>query len=305
MKYLPRNRLLVLVALAAAGCARSSGTAVWIDQEEVASLRKSLGGEAAGKTEVVAAAEPTGFATIKGTFKLVGTAPARVPLSITKDMNICMPGGTPVLGEQLVVAPGGGIKDVLIFCNSKFPAGDPKWEHPDYAAAKAEKVLFDQKSCVFLTHVVAARTGQTVLLKNSDPVGHNANIVAKGKALSSNFNIGGNSASDYLVTGESAEPFDVSCSVHPWMAAKMITRDNPCFDVTKADGSFEIKNVPAGVPLDFKIWQEACNFISVATINGKVIKLPKGKLTFKDKDVLKPNEQRILEVTVDVSVFTK
>ena len=307
MKNLPHYRLLVLIALGAActGCARSSGTAVWIDQEEVASLRKSLGGEAAGKTEVVVAAEPTGFATIKGTFKLVGTAPARVPLSITKDMNICMPGGTQVLNEHLVVAPGGGIKDVLIFCNSKFPAGDPKWEHPDYATAKAEKMLFDQKSCVFLTHVVAARTGQTVLLKNSDSVGHNANIVAKGKALSSNFNIGGNSTSDYLVTGESAEPFDVSCSVHPWMAAKMITRDNPCFAVTKADGSFEIKNVPAGVPLDFKIWQESSNFISVATINGKVVKLPKGKLTLKDKDLLKPNEQRTLEVTVDVSVFAR
>lgn len=307
MNFPFHHRLLlacVLLAACAAGCRRQNiGAVARVDAGAVVELRKKLGEGAAAATEAAAADEPTGFATIKGTFKLVGMAPARTALQVNKDESVCMPDGKQVLAEQLVVDANGGIKDVVIFCLTKMPAGDPKWEHADYAAAKDAKIIFDQKNCVFLTHLLAARTGQTVVLKNSDPVGHNTNIVAKGKALPTNITIGSNDSSQYAVTGESPEPFDVSCSVHPWMSAKMITRDNPYFAVTKPDGSFEIKNVPAGVPLEFKVWQESSKFIQTATLNGAAAKWPKGKLSLKDKDVLKADETRTLEVTVDVSAF--
>lgn len=307
MNY-PKIRFAILVvslAAIAAGCGRYSGISASLDQGEVNQLRKSLGEGAAAKVEAVAAAEPTGFATLTGRFTLDGTPPPQAALTVNKDMSVCMPGGKPVLSEQLVVSAQGGIKDVVVFCITKMPAGDPKWEHPDYTAVKASKVVFDQKNCVFLTHLVAARTGQTLILSNSDPIGHNTNIVAKGKALSANVSIASNGNSEYVVNGESAEPFDVSCSIHPWMSAKMITRDNPLFAVTKADGSFEIKNVPAGVPLEFKVWQESSKFIQSVKVNGAAAKWPKGKLSLKDKDVLKPGETRKLDVTVDVSMFGK
>lgn len=300
--------LLLLTALTAlpTGCSRSAGTAVWIDQGEVDRLRQSLGTGAATKTDAgAAAAEPTGFATIRGTFKLVGTPPARKPVAVNKDQDICMPGGKEVLGEELVVDASGGIKDVVIYCVNKMPADNPKWVHPDYAATKTSVVEFDQKNCVFLTHVLAVRSTQTVVLKNSDSKGHNANVDAKGKALGGNFLIPAGSSSKYVPGGESAEPFGISCNIHPWMSAKMLTRDNPIFAVTKPDGSFEIKNVPAGVPLEFKVWQESSKFISAATVNGAAAKWPKGKLLLKDKDVLKPDEQRTLDVTVDASLFGK
>src|SRR5437667_195183 len=82
-------------------------------------------------------------------------------------------------------------------------AGGSKWEHPDYAAAKKENVIFDQKSCVFVTHMLALRSSQVVILKNSDPVGHNANIVAKGKALGGNALIPSGGDSQYIPGGES------------------------------------------------------------------------------------------------------
>jgi plastocyanin len=297
--------ILVSLAACAAGCrVRYTGAVVRPNADEAADLRKSLGAGVATAGEAAAAVEPTGFATLKGTFKLVGSAPPRPPVAVNKDMDVCMPGGKPVLGEQLVVDGNGGIKDVVVYCITKMPAGDAKWEHSDYLAQKDAKVTFDQKNCVFLTHVLATRTGQTVLLKNSDTVGHNTNIAAKGKAIPINVTIGSNDSSQYTVAGEPAEPFDVSCNVHPWMSAKMITRDNPCFAVTKPDGSFEIK-VPAGVDLDFKVWQESSKFIQEAKVNGTAAKWPRGKLSFKGKDVLKPDEVRTLEVTVDVSAFGK
>ena len=39
-----------------------------------------------------------------------------------------------------------------------------------------EKLVMDQKNCEFLTPVFAARVGQAVDVKNSDPIGHNTNI---------------------------------------------------------------------------------------------------------------------------------
>lgn len=307
MNFPFHHRLLlacVLLAACAAGCRRQNiGAVARVDAGAVVELRKKLGEGAAAATEAAAGAEPTGFATIKGTFKLAGMAPARKTLTVNKDQDICMPGGQAALSEDLVVDANGGIKDVVIYCITKMPVDDPKWEHPDYAAAKAQPLVFDQKNCVFLTHVLAARSTQTILVKNSDTKGHNANIVAKGKALSGNILIASGGSSNYVPGGESPEPFDVSCNIHPWMSAKMITRDNPCFAVTNPDGSFEIKNVPAGVPLEFKVWQESSKFIQTATLNGAAAKWPKGKLSLKDKDVLKADETRTLEVTVDVSAF--
>ncbi len=303
------QRLLFLAALGAAcaaGCARSSGTAVWTDQGEVAQLRKALGEGAAGKADVAAtAAEPTGFATIRGTFKMDGAPPPRKVLTVNKDQDICMPGGKAALAEELVVDANGGIKDVVIYCITKMPKDDPKWEHPDYAVAKTQPLIFDQKNCVFLTHMLVARSSQTIVLKNSDTKGHNANIVAKGKALSANSLIPTGASSNYVAGGESPEPFDVTCSIHPWMSAKMLTRDNSLFAVTKPDGSFEIKHVPTGVPLEFKVWQESSKFIQTAKVNGTVAKWPKGKMTLKGKDVLEPGKPLTLEVTVDASLFAR
>jgi len=298
----------ILLAGTALGCRRDSGTAVSVDLRpgrKVAALRESLGAGSAAKTETVAAAEPTGFATIKGTFKLDGPAPARKALAVNKDQDICMPGGKEVLGEELVVDASGGIKDVVIYCNTKMPIDNPKWIHPDYVASIAKPVEFDQKQCVFLTHLLAVHSKQPVVLKNSDPKGHNANIAAAGRALSGNIIIAAGSSSNYVAGGESVEPFDVSCNIHPWMSAKMLSRDNPIFIVTGKDGSFEIKNVPAGVPLDFKVWQESSKFIPAAKVNGTAVKWPKGKFSLKDKDVLKDGETRTLEITVDAAVFKK
>ena len=78
----------------------------------------------------------------------------------------------------------------------------------------------------------------------------------------------------------------------------MITRDNPYFAVTKPDGSFEIKNVPAGVPLRFRIWQEAAPLKEV-TINNEVTPLKKGRLNL----TLQPQEEKEMSIVVDAGVF--
>jgi hypothetical protein len=299
---LPRLALLLSAASLAAGCAR------YVPPAERAStrvpvLRTAFGGSAVETTAAAAtAAEPTGWATIKGTFKISGPPPDRTPLTIDKDQSVCAPGGRAVLGEKLVVdSATQGIKDVLVYLTgpAKFPVGNEKWEHPDYAKNREATLEFDQKNCVFLSHAFAMRSKQKLKILNSDPVAHNTKVEATGKADSINAMMPAGATSLYEPRGESQEPFAVSCSIHPWMSAQMIVRDSPYFAITKPDGSFEIANVPAGVPLEFRVWQERSKFLQAVQVNGKPETWNKGRL----KLTLQPDEQKTLEVVVDASAF--
>ena len=51
-----------------------------------------------------------------------------------------------------------------------------------------------------------------------------------------------------LTSSWSAErlPLRVGCDIHPWMHGHVMVFDHPFFAVTGADGSFELKGVPAG-----------------------------------------------------------
>jgi len=292
-----------LIALALTGCERQLTSSARVDARNVSALRESLGaGAAAPGATAVAAAEPTGFATIRGSFTLTGAAPPKKTLTIDKERDVCMPGGKPVFSNELVVDPAtGGIGNVVIYLFTKVPAGNEKWLHPSFADSGNATVDFDQKNCLFLSPMFAMRSTQNLKILNSDPVGHNTNITPTGKTSPFNQTIAANSFVMYQPGGESPEPFPVSCAIHPWMSARMIVRDSPYFAVSSADGSFEIPNVPAGVKLDFKVWQEVAGFLQNVTINGTAETLKKGKLTL----TLQPDMPTELKIGIDTAAFTK
>lgn len=292
----------VLLALAA-GCPRPVTEAERVNVKNVALLKKAFGGDAVASTaEPVIAAEPTGWATIRGSFKLNGEVPPRQPLVVDKEQDICAPGGKQVLAEQLVVDPATkGIKDVVIYLTTKYPDGDPKWEHESYAADREGTVEFDQQQCVFLSHVFGMRSTQKCKVLNSDPVGHNTNISGGGKAKPENVTIAGKSYAMYEPGGESPEPFQVACNIHPWMSARMLVRNNPYFAVTRPDGTFEIANVPAGVDLEFRLWQEKSGSLTSLTLNDEPTKVPKKGLKLKLEDGV----DQTLNFVADVSIFNK
>ena len=243
--------------------------------------------------------DPSGWATLSGTFVIDGAPPARAPLSITKDQDVCAPGGQQVLDESVVIGPSGGIQNVLVFVSSKLPKDDPKWEHESYLESKFGEVEFDQKNCIFLTHVAAYRATQKVKVLNSDPVGHNTNIDSKRGAAGGNFTVPANSFSLYEPGAASPAPFGVSCSIHPWMKSWMMISDNAYFAVTDADGRFEIKYVPAGVELEYRVWQEKSKYLQQVAVNGQAQKWSKGKF----KLTLSADETHELSVSVNRTVF--
>jgi hypothetical protein len=234
-------------------------------------------------------------------FKVNGSPPAATPLSTAvthADAQVCAPGGKPPVSEDVVVGSDGGLSGVAIFLNTRIPTDDPKWVNESYNALRGAEVPFDQRHCMFTSHVAAMWTAQQLKVLNSDPVGHNTKI--SGGSNSFNETIGAGGATIYKPSGEERVPAAVSCSIHPWMSAYLLPRDNPYFAVTKENGEFEIANIPAGVELEFRVWQPKLGFVDAdVDVNGQSQKIAKGRV----KLTLSDGETREFNVNMDAGVF--
>jgi plastocyanin len=284
-----------LLALAPAGCNRRDQVHIATQQSEVEKFSKLLVSEKKAVEAPVAVAtfqHTGGFQTIKGKIHLDGSPAERKTINdqITKDREICDPGGAPVLSERLIVNPaGGGIANVVLYLKS-----EPKRQIPISDSAKTPSAgaapELDNQQCRFVPHVLCVNKGFGKLtLTNRDPVDHNMNIQPRaGRA--SNVTIPKNSSGAYELTAEEVMPFAVTCTIHPWMKGYVQIRDNGYFAVTDKDGNFKIENLPTGDVLTIQVWHEAAGkeggFLPQMTITGADDAKPvKGGFTVKlDKD---------------------
>ena len=115
-------------------------------------------------------------------------------------------------------------------------------------------IVLDQNGCKDTPHVFGAQVGQPVKIVNSDGTLHNVHAVPKENR---EFNFGqplkGMEATQTFTKSEMMVPF--RCDVHGWMAAYGGIVPHPFFAVTKPDGSFEIKGLPAGT-YTIETWHE-------------------------------------------------
>ncbi len=243
--------LLLTLLVCVAGCERrvTLDPAVNFDDPEVAKIVTAIreggagsGSDAAGEAAVTG----TGWGGLKGRFLFEGAAPAIGRVSTGgKDADMC---GDSVPDLSLVVDPASnGISNVVVFARKVSRVKNPE--------TPTEEALFDQKACLFLTHVLTARTGQPVKILNSDPKAHNTAGSPPGDA---NFNPqlpGGGSTTVTFKKSQNA-PFPVTCSIHPWMKGFMFPRADGYVAVSGADGSFEMKDLPAGENIEFMVWHE-------------------------------------------------
>lgn len=213
------------------------------------------------------------WGTIKGRFLFGGDAPTAAEIKADKDVEVC--GKHKLVSEELAVGADKGVANVVVFVRDKGVK-----VHPDAAAeAKAAKIVLDNKDCRFSPHVVVVHTGQPLIIKNSDSVGHNSNVATlKNPPSNSLIPAGGESSIPFAT--EEAIPAQVTCNIHPWMKAWVVIRGNPYATVSAADGSFEIKNVPAG-EVELQLWHEKAGYIGEVTVGGKSEKIAKGRKKVK------------------------
>ena len=291
--------VLLAVCLVASGCAgHEEALGPVADAKSAAAIRDVIysAADASAATEAADAgaddATGSGWATLKGRFTFDGTPPDLPPLNANKDVETCAPGGQMPPDESLVVqGPGGGIANIAVYLR-KAPR-----VHESAQAGDAP-VVFDQKQCMFLTHVCPIVVGETLLVKNSDPVGHNTKInTARGTA--SNAIIAAGKSEPYRPTAEEAVPAPVSCSIHPWMTSYVLPRRDRYVAVTAADGSFEIANLPAGVRLEFQVWHER----SASVTGGLVIDAPGWSKRGRFSVELDVDVTRTIEIAVPAKAF--
>jgi plastocyanin len=234
-------------AVLTTGCIDTSNPDPLPNMQVVRSIRESVGADAGEDEEVVSTGE--GWGALRGRFVLSGDAPTLANLSADRDTEVC--GKVPLIDETLVVGDDKGIANIVVYASK---ASRVNQETLD--AAMAETALFDQKDCTFLTHVFPVVVGQTITLKNSDPVPHNTNISPQG-GRPANPLIPGGGETQHTFGRPQSSPFAVTCSIHPWMKSYMFARDDAYVAVSAADGTFEIANLPAGEEIEMRVWHEA------------------------------------------------
>jgi plastocyanin len=199
-----------------------------------------------------------GESTISGMVKYEGTA--EKPRVVRMDSDpLCMPEG-PQTSEVLLVGPGNGLQNAFVYV--KDGLGDRQFPAP------STPVVLDQKGCKYMPHVFGVQVGQPVIIVNSDPTLHNVHAVPKAN---SEFNFGqalkGMKTTRMFDKTEVMVPF--RCDVHGWMAAYGGVLPHPYFAVSNADGSFEIKGLPAGT-YTVEVWHERLGTQTTkVTVDGK------------------------------------
>jgi len=202
------------------------------------------------------------WGTLKGRLVYDGPPPVPAKLSVTKDVEVCSK-HHPV-DESLLVDKEGGLANVVIYI--RVPRGTKLPVHPDYEKETAAEVTMDNLHCRFDPHVAMIRTSQTLALKNSDSVGHNTKADCFVNASFNDLIPAGGTVEKKL-SEEERLPVQVGCNIHPWMTGYVLVRDNPYMAVTGEDGTFEIKNVPAGEH-EFQMWHEKSGYLADVVVKG-------------------------------------
>lgn len=171
----------------------------------------------------------TGKVTLKGTPK----AEIKLPLDPLCKRTV-KSGATPTTRFYATDASN-GLADVFVYLKKV-----------DATPTPTTPVVLDQKSCEYSPYVIGAQVGQTISVKNSDPILHNVHPTPKkaGKEFNKAQLPNG---PELKFSWNKPEVFlRFKCDVHPWMFAYVALIEHSHFAVTKEDGSFTIKNVPAG-----------------------------------------------------------
>jgi hypothetical protein len=254
-----------------------------------------------GAASLLSAAE---WGDLRGRFVLDGVPPEREKLKITSDQEVCCQHD--LRSELLVVNPDNkGIQNVMVYLfQNKTGVQATAYDkqevpiHESYLPLEKESEKLDNNGCRFDPHAALVWTRQTVVLGNSDPIGHNVKIECSSVNRPSNDTIPSGGTIERKFDKPERLPVRVSCSIHPWMAGWLVIRDTPYMAVTDADGKFAIKNLPAG-EWQFCFWHEKAGYVSNVKVQGKAEEWKRGIKTL----TIKAGQQDLGDVVLGMDLF--
>lgn len=115
-----------------------------------------------------------------------------------------------------------------------------------------EPALMDQYGTAFRPKLLVVRPGQPVDFKNSEDVLHNVHVI-ESETRETEFNVGTPVVGAYRHVFEREGAYDVSCAIHPSMAAFVIVTAAPYVAVADSQGNFTLETIPEGT-YDVRVW---------------------------------------------------
>jgi hypothetical protein len=190
-----------------------------------------------GAAATTATVDMANGATIMGTVKADGAAPANKPIKMEAD-PVCKaahPSGA--MEDHWFIGDGGALANTFVYLKDGL--------NGKTYAPPATAVTLNQQGCQYEPHVFGIMVGQSLDIKNSDQTLHN--IHGHGEK-NDQFNEGQPSGSP-----NKDHKFDkvevmipIKCDVHGWMNCYAGVLSHPFFAVTGKDGKYSIAGVPAG-----------------------------------------------------------
>jgi plastocyanin len=180
-----------------------------------------------------------GTASIKGVAKVSGTAEtdqAIPPEDMAATDPFCAQAHTGPVGlQEYVISANGEVADVFVYVKEGVQPSKPP----------GEQAVLDQKGCMYVPKVLGVQTGQVLHITSSDDTSHNVNCQSsKNRGFNRGF---ANKQATYDARFQNPEVLvTFKCDIHPWMYAYAGVVNHPFFAISGKDGSFEIKNLPAG-----------------------------------------------------------
>jgi len=148
--------------------------------------------------------------------------------------------------QEVVADARGNLGNVIVYV--KEGLGNRTFDAPKTA------LELDQQGCVYVPHVVALMTGQPLHVRNSDRTLHNVHSASKNNREWNRSQMPGAPTIEEVFSHEELA-IAMKCNVHPWMKSCVAVFAHPYFAVSGADGSFEIRNLPAGT-YTVEAWHE-------------------------------------------------
>jgi hypothetical protein len=188
-----------------------------------------------------------GGGRITGTVTLDGSPPSRETIRLDADPQCAaLVDGAPVVDQSVSVGEGDGLENVFVYLKQGVTAGA--------RVATPEALVLDQQQCQYVPRVLGLQVGQTLIIRNSDPLLHTVRADAR---VNARFNVATPRQGIEIKRSwsKSEVMVPVGCDMHPWMHAYVGVLDHPYFSVTDSAGRFSIHDVPPG-RYTIEVWHE-------------------------------------------------
>ena len=183
--------------------------------------------------------------TVSGKVIYTGSPAKRKAIDMSEEPSCAKQHNPAVTSEIVVTGANNTLKNVVVYIS----AGAN-----DEGQVPAQEVIFEQKGCQYVPHVLAMHTGQGVKVVNSDQTSHNIHPLAKvNREWNKSQPPGAPPISEKY---DKPEFISVKCNVHPWMRGYFAVLNTSRYDISNGDGEFRLPNLPPG-KYTITAWHEA------------------------------------------------